>query len=69
MNPNGVAIVGIIGMLLVLWTSKCEGEDLRGTVGNACKPDGTCVGKLVCRLGERNGSISSFYGCDVPNGP
>jgi hypothetical protein len=40
-----------------------------GSLGNSCKPDGTCQGSLVCMVGEvasPRGGLHETHRCQLP---
>ena len=55
-------------LLTLLILSGCLKEP-DGSVGNACKPDGTCLGQLVCKKTIDRWDPGIVYVCVLPGDP
>ncbi len=57
----GAVFAGAITWLLIAGA----GEDSRGELQRRCKPDGTCIGNLVC-VPEQSNFINPNFICQPP---
>lgn len=58
-----------LGMVLGFAVGALLAAPGNGSLGNGCKPDGTCQGSLVCMVGEvalPRGGLHATHRCQLP---